>query len=74
MRKIRLAIFTVSVVTPLTAFGRGLPLAALPAVIRVTVPEYWGPPDSLVFFVVALVIFGMLVRSKILRISSKSAR
>jgi hypothetical protein len=74
MRTVRLAIFTVLLIAPVTAFGSGLSFAALPAVIQVTLPEYWGAPDSFVFSIVALGIFGLLVRSKILRISSRNAR
>lgn len=74
MRKVRLAIFTALLVAPVTAFGSNLSFAALPAVIPVVMPEYWGAPDSLVFFVVALGIFSVLVRSKLLRPSSRSGK
>lgn len=74
MRKVGLAIFTALLAAPVTAFGSNLPFAALPAVIPVAMPEYWGGPDSLVFFIVVLGIFGVLVRSKLLRPSSRSGK
>ena len=61
-------------VAPFAAFGSDLTFAALPAVMQVTVPEYWGVPDSLAFFVVTLGIFGVLLRSKILRLSFRNGK
>ena len=67
----RSVVFIALFAAPMTAFGYSLPFAALPAVVRVTVPEYWSTPDSLGLFVVASGIFGLLVRSKVLRVCSR---
>jgi hypothetical protein len=74
MRTFGLAVFTALLVAPTIAFGSGHSFAALPAVIPVTMPEYWDASDSLGFFVVALVIFGVLVRSKVLRRPSSNEK
>ena len=65
MRRFRSLVCTALLVATMNAFGSRLPFTALPAVIPVAMPEYWVAPDSLVFFVVALGIFGVLVRSKV---------
>jgi hypothetical protein len=65
VRRFRSLAWTALLVAPMAAFGSHLPLATSLAVIQV--PEYWDAPDSLAFFVVALGIFGVLVRSKVLR-------
>jgi hypothetical protein len=69
-----LAVLTALLVAPTTAFGSDLSFAALPAVIPVAMPENWGASDSLGFFVVALGIFGLLARSKVLRLSSRNEK
>ena len=74
MRRARLAIFTALLVAPVTSFGSDFPFGALPAIIPVAMPEYWGAPDSLVLFVVALGIFGLLVRSKVLQVWSRRGK
>ncbi len=74
MRIFGLTVFTSLLVASTTVFGSDLSFAALPAVIPVSMPEYWGASDSLGFFVVALGIFGLLVRSKVLRLSSKNQK
>jgi hypothetical protein len=74
VRRFRSLVCTALLIAPMTAFGRHLPFTALPAVIPVAMPEYWGAPDSLVFFVVVLGIFALLVRSKVLPLSSKNEK
>jgi len=74
MRVFGLAFFLASLVAPTTVIGSDLSFAALPAVIPVAMPEYWSASDSLGFFGLALGIFGLLVRSKILRPSSRNEK
>jgi hypothetical protein len=74
VRTFGLAVFTALLVAPTTVFGSSHSFAALPAVIPVTMPEYWGASDSLGFFAVALGIFAVLVRLKVLRPSSRDEK
>jgi hypothetical protein len=64
VRRFRSLAWIALLLAPMAAFGGHLPLATSLAVIPL--PEYWSAPDSLVFFVVALGIFGVMVRSKVL--------
>jgi hypothetical protein len=73
VRRFQSTIFTALLVAPMTALASNLPFAALPAVMQVTVPEYWSVSDSVLFFVVALGIFSLLVRSRI-RMSSRTEK
>jgi hypothetical protein len=54
------------VMAPTFVFGR---------VEVVTMPEYWRPSESLGFFALVLVAFGLMVRFRVLRLnlSGKSA-
>jgi hypothetical protein len=39
----------------------------IPAVVQVAMPENWGLSDSLGFFALVVVIFGVLIRRRVLR-------